>query len=131
MRAHAMVGRSQANLESDRLLVLVVFFGAAAHFIRGVTALVCGDFRRSGRQQVKSQLVGETHEVDENVGGLSADAFELFRRGGAALCRGQPLEFRGELAGLGDECRGKIFRRVKLLPVALGRELPQAQGQVG
>ena len=91
-----------------------------------VLLLVQRDLVVGGAQQIDAELVGQPQQIDEHVGELEPHALAALGVERAALLFGQPLKLLDELGGLDGQRHREILRRVKLLPIARGRERGEA-----
>ena len=77
-------------------------------------------------QQIDAELVGDAQQIDEHVGELEPHALAALGVELAALLLREPLKLLDELGGLDGQRHREILRRVKLLPIARGRERGEA-----
>jgi hypothetical protein len=80
-------------------------------------------------EQVDIELVGQPHQVHQHIGHLVPHLaqFALAQLGLVALV--QPLEMFEQFGRLHRQGRRQIFRRMKLVPVALVDELAHQRAQ--
>src|SRR5690606_30173114 len=111
---------------SSKASVFRVLARVAAHALDGVLNLVQRDLVVGRAQEVDADDVREAQEIKEHVRGLEARLLEPRRAERAALVLRQPLKDLEELGRLGGERHRQVLRRMKLIPIARGRELAQA-----
>ena len=94
----------------------------AAHALDRILALVERNLVVGSLQEIDVERIGDAQQINEHVGELETHALVALRVERSALLFREPLKLLDELGDLDGQRHRQILRRVKLLPVSLGRE---------
>ena len=102
---------------------------AAAGFFDRIFHRIYRDFLLRGGNKIDAQFVADPDQIEQHVSHFRAHGGECVRRELLALFSGQPLKIFKQLGGFNGQCCGEVFRRVELIPIALGGKYAQLIAQ--